>query len=115
MLLAHEALRRLAALAARSAGVPPHAPLRFARGRWFVGREAAGRSWPSSAVWPEGHPSGDGSAWFECFDGIRRGAVFTVLFERHPEGCGAVTVTLTRDEVTGEAADALRRQCAERE
>lgn len=105
LILAHEALSRLTCAVARVAKVQALGRLRLVRGRWFVADAA--RGW---IVWPEGWR---GRPWdhehFEIADDIDRGRWLTVLTEHDDEGCGAIVVTLTRDEVTGAGAERLRR------
>ncbi len=106
LILAHEALRRLTCAVARAAEVQPLGRLSFVRGRWYVHDPDRG-----SVVWPEG--DGYGGSRHEYADDIRRGSVLTVVTEY--DGRGDTFVTLTRDEVTGDGAEMLRRQRAEDE
>ena len=108
LLLAHEALSRVTRAAARAAEVQPLGRLSFVRGRWYVHDPDRG-----SVVWPEG--DGYGGSRHEYADDIRRGPVLTVMAEYDHDGCGAIVVTLTRDEVTGDGAAMLRRRRAEDE
>ena len=110
LILAHEALRRLARAAARRAGIPAEASLSFVWGRWYVHEPQRRARDYGLAVWPDGHPTGDGDEWSEHFDAVDRGAVFTVLSAAWHDGGNSVVVTLTRDEVTGDGAEVLRRQ-----
>ena len=108
LILAHEALRRLTCAVARAAEVQPLGRLSFVRGRWYVHDLDRG-----SVVWPEG--DGYGGSRHEYADDIRRGPVFTVIVTWGRDDPNDVVVTLTRDEVTGDGADVLRRQRAEDE
>lgn len=111
LLLAHEALSRLTCAVARAAKVQALGRLRLIRGRWFVADVDRGL-----VVWPDGWGArpwvGDHS---EVAHDIDRGPVLTVMTEHDYDGCGAIVVTLTRDEVTGDGAEMLRRQRAEDE
>lgn len=113
LILAHEALRRLTRRVGRLAGVPYDATLSARWGRWYVHEPQRDPTRYGTAVWPE--DDGNGGARSEDFDGLARGAVFTVLTAAYYDGGNSVVVTLTRDEVTGEGADVLRRQRAEDE
>lgn len=108
LILAHEALRRLARIAGRRAGIPAEASLSLRLGRWYVHEPQRRPTDYGLAVWPEG--DGNGGGWSEHFDRIDRGRVFTVLSAAWYDGGNSVVVTLTRDEVTGDGADVLRRQ-----
>lgn len=113
LILAHEALLRLARAAGRRAGIPAEASLSFAWGRWYVAEAQRDPTRYGLAVWPEG--DGRGGERAEHFDRIDRGAVFTVLSASYYDGGNSVVVTLTRDEVTDDGAAVLRRQRAEDE
>ena len=113
LILAHEALLRLARAAGRRAGIPAEASLSLVWGRWYVAEAQRDPTRYGLAVWPEG--DGRGGEREEDFDGIVRGAVFTVLSASYYDGGNSVVVTLTRDEVTADGAAVLRRQRAEDE
>ncbi len=113
LILAHETLRRLARAAGRRAGIPAAADLSFRWGRWYVHRHPPRPDEYGVAVWPEG--DGHGGVWSESFDRVDRGAVFAVLSAAWHDGGNCVVVTLTRDEVTGDGAEALRRERERRE